>query len=215
MSFDSGWLVRATLSATGAGQQVVNTLHYNGDEGTLGASPAASIQALADRLRDDLMVKYRAMFPSYWTINPIVCTEERDPQNPSDPREQRSAGPGGAGSITYSGDLVPMAICAVAQARTHSVGRSFRGRLFLPPIWAEQYMSGDETTGAWNSIATNFLNAIPLAPDIVFGPSTVSVKNVVYSRTRRGRDENPYATDVTSYVLSGRLHWLRSRELGR
>ena len=213
MSFDSGWIARVTLSAQSPALQVVNTLHYEGDDPLLG-SPA-SLQSLANRLRDDLLVPYRAIFDNTFVIGPVIVTEEVDPLNPDAPREQRAAGTPANGTRSTTSERLPTAVALVATELTAFVGRSFRGRLFLGGMTTES----DQNGGNWSTVAGshwtlcgNFLDAIPLQPDLVFGPSAATVRYVVYSRTRRARAQSPYFAPVTSHQRRSRLHWLRSRQ---
>jgi hypothetical protein len=214
MAFESGWLARVTFRATRGADEVVNTLHYDNDDSSTVFS--TSMQELADRLRDDLMDGYRFFFPTDWTIEPVVVTQEKDPQDPDAAREQVTAGPGGAGTGTWTatGDQLPIEMCAMGSERTAKIGRSFRGRIFLPPGWVEGQLT---TPGVWLDGATYFehcedwLGSIPLEPDLVTGPSGARCRLCVYSRTRRARDQDPYAEAVTSITLANTVRWLRSR----
>lgn len=159
------------------------------------------------------MVEYRACFEAAWDIQPIVVTEEKDPLNPSAPREQKSAGPGGAGTLALVALRLPIQACAVASLTTANVGRSFRGRFFAPPGLNE----GDQNDGAWGVGGAylvrvqNLLDDVPREPDIVSGLSTSTANWVVYSRTRRALDQDPYASKITGVQLHTEVHWLRSR----
>ena len=216
MGFADGFLARVTLEAvhSATGNRIVNTLHYDDHDATLPwPEKSGTMQTLADRLRDALMTPYRACFENTYVIQPIVVTDEKDPLNPDAPRDQVSSGTAAVGTLATVPNRLPIQCCAVASLRTDHIGRSFRGRSFLPPGWSE----GDQDNGVWATgsayliRAQAFLDAIPVEPDLVFGASDTVCHWTVYSRTRRARGLDPYATDVTSKSLETAVHWLRSR----
>lgn len=216
MGFSDGFLARVSFAAVNAstGNTVVNTIHYDDHDATLPwPEKSGTMQALADRLRDTVLTPYKAMFTNAWQIQPVVVTEEIDPLNPDAPRDQVSSGTAGVGTLATVPQLLPIECCAVVQLRTANIGRSFRGRMFLPPGWSE----GDQDNGVWAAgslyliRAQALVSAIPLAPDLVSGASSTSCHWTVYSRTRRARDLNPYANNVTSATLTPKVRFLRSR----
>lgn len=153
------------------------------------------------------------MFENTWQIQPVVVTDEKDPLNPDNPRDQVSAGPGGAGTLATVPNRMPIQCCAVASLLTNNIGRSFRGRCFLPPGWSE----GDQDNGVWATgsayliRAQAFLDDVPRNPDLSPGLSDSDTNLIVYSRTRRARDLDSYDSHVTDVVLHPEVHWLRSR----
>lgn len=211
MGFENGHLARVALEASNGSQTVVNTLHYDLRGNTL--DPAPGLQALADRLKDDLQAAYRTLFPTGWTIGPVVVADEIDPQDPFAVRGAVQSGSpvAGTGGTIPTADQAPLEECVVATILTGNVGRRYRGRLFLPPIFDESKTSGGVLSSLYVSQYQSFVDDIPKAPDLITGVTTASAHWVVYSRTNRIQNRDPYATEVTSCVVRPRLRWLRSR----
>lgn len=197
-------------ASAGAGNEAVNTLHYDLIDVALGV--ANDPQTLADTFRDSVVPTFKALFPNTWTIDPVTIIDEKDPQDPTATRAGWTSGASVAGSKAVSGDLLPKAICGVATLRTAKIGRRARGRIFVPGVFQES----EQANGLWNTLGltvmNNYLNSIPLQPDLATGISDSTANLCVYSRTQRGADLDPYANHVTSMALRGELHWLRSRE---
>lgn len=212
MGFENGHLARVALVATIPGNEVVNTLHYDlvGDI----ADPAPTLQSLADRIADDCLDAYASLFPDGWLIHPVTVVDEIDPRNPGATRDGAIGGSSqpGSGATPSSDNMTPLELCAVATLRTAHIGRRFRGRMFMPPIFSEIYTVDGQLGGARRIAYQSFLNTIPHEPDLVTGVHPlVSAKWVVYSRTQRIQDRDPYATPISDVRLNDKLHWLRSR----
>lgn len=214
VGFQNGQLVRVSLRAVHAASQVeqVNTLHYDLVNSAIPGEPSNDAQSLADTFRDDVLPAWGATFTSAWGIQPVIVQDEKDPLNPTDPRSEWSAGTSFSGTKAAPGDLLPKAACAVATLRTDHIGKRFRGRLFL----GGQLGEADQDDGIFNSTQLAkwqaFLDAIPRQPDLATGASTSVANWVVYSRTQRAANLNPYASPVGVVTLHNRFHWLRSRE---
>jgi len=208
---DVNWLVRAVFRAFSGDAEQVTTLHYINEDAVVGEE--ATRQALANRLRDDCLGPFAALFSTAWTIDPVVVTDEVDPLNPTDPREQVSAGPGASGTQSPSTSPLPLAMCTIAKLLTSNIGRSFRGRIFVPGLISEtDFVNGAIPNGSTYGLAVQaFLDSIPLEPDIVTGSGTRTAW-VVYSRTRRSRSQSPYWSSISDVSWSTRPHWLRSRD---
>jgi hypothetical protein len=153
------------------------------------------------------------MYTNGWTIKPVVVVQEKDPQNPTAPRSEWTAGSDQTGTRTSSGDDVAFAICAVHTLRTAHIGRRFRGRLFIGGSVQEGDINGETFNGSINGLRDAFVAAIPRQPDLAEGPSTSVANWCVYSRTQRAQDLDPYANTITSVSNSRVIHWLRSRSL--
>lgn len=209
-------MLRVALRAANAdkGQEMVNTVHYDLDD----AGPAEdnSPQSLADRIRDDCVVPFRALFSNQWQIDPVVVTEEIDPQAPDAPREQWTSGVSSPGTKGVAGDLLPTACFVMFTWQTGLVGRSFRGRMLV----GGSALEADQADGIWTgagfaALAEVFVNSFPLEPDIAPPASVATAKLCVYSRTRRARDQDPYAPAIIGHARSNQVRWLRSRQPGR
>lgn len=226
MSFENGTIARASFVATHtSGRVQVNTLHYDIDMGVTafdwlpGADSLGDVlQNLADVLRDDVLGPFKAMYDSGWSVSPVTILEERDPQNLTRARIERSSGAaaGGTNPGVPGGDAMPNATCAVATLRSDHVGRRATGRMFLGGSLFEGHQAG----GTWNDTPrawwNAFLAAIPKQPDVsgaIGVPDFTPVANwVVYSRTNRLANASPYTSKVQSTILRTPVHWLRSRE---
>lgn len=211
MGFENGHLARVAFTATIPGNEVVNTLHYDLVGNALDDSP--TLQALADRLADDCLDAYASLFPDGWTIHPVTVVDEVDPQHPLATRDGAVAGASlvGSGATPSSDNMTPLELCAVATLRTAHIGRRYRGRMFMPPIFSEIYTVDGELGGARRIAYQTFINTIPHAPDLTGGPTTATADWVVYSRTQRVQHLDPYATKISDVRLNSKLHWLRSR----
>lgn len=210
MGFENGRLVRVTLKATNETNEQVNTLHYDLQDDLVG--DANDPQSLADTFRDDVVPSWRALFSDNWTIEPVVVTEELDPQNPLEARQSWVSGTVLGGSKSLVGDALPSAVCAVATLRTVYIGRRFRGRLFLGGDITEDDWTGTFFSTSQLNRYNNFLNAIPLQPDISGPGSTSEAHWCVYSRSQRTDNADPYAAAVTDSSCGARMHWLRKRD---
>lgn len=209
MGFENGRVVRVVLSATRDVDEHVNVWHYDLDDEALQENDP---QALADLFADDVLPGVVGRFTSDWTVQPVVVTEERDPQNPDAPRGQWIAGTATAGTKSLATDRLPRAATAVATLKTAQIGRRFTGRKFIFGVHSE----GDQADGVWTSAKLTdlqaYLDSIPVEPDIA-GPGSGSVAQLaVYSRTQRAADQEPYITRVESMVLRNYVRWLRSRQ---
>lgn len=211
MAFGNGHLARAVLRATQGDAQIVTTLHYD-LAGNVAQVPP-SLQALADRLRDDLLAKFAACFIPSWIVQPIEVFDEKDPVNPLALRDSASAGAALAGTrlAPPSGEVIPIQMCCMATLRTQHIGRSFRGRMFTPPLWSDAQIDGGVATGAQFANFQALVDAIPLQPDLVTGTIQGTANLCIYSRTRRALNAANYAEHVTSITLANTVRWLRSR----
>lgn len=210
MGFENGRLVRVTLRATSGLNEQINTLHYDLQDSALNADNDP--QTLADVFRDDVIDPWRALFSDNWTIEPVVVQEELDPLNPNEARQSWTSGTVQGGSKARVGDPFPAAVCDVATLRTQYIGRRFRGRLFLGGDLTEDDWTGTFWSTAQLNRFNNFLNAIPVQPDLATGTSDSVAHWCVYSRTQRAANADPYAAAVTDTSMSARMHWLRSRD---
>lgn len=215
MSFENGRVVRVALSATSGDDAIVNTFHYDVDNGDI-IDPDPSMQTLADTFRDDVIPSYRPLFTDSWVVQPVIVTEEKDPLHPDDPRSSWSSGSPLVGThLDVTGtDPAPQEMCGLATWVTGSIGRSFRGRSFLPPLWNKTFVVGQTIQSAQITTYTNFLDDVPIEPDVALGGSGGRCRLTVFSRTRRGRNQTPYLSDITGFTLSTQVRFLRSRTPG-
>jgi hypothetical protein len=211
MGFENGSLARVVLRAELASNSITTVLHYDLQHALL--EPAPSLQALADRIRDDVIPAWRACIIPDWTIQPVEVIDELDPLHPDANRTSVTSGSPQAGLrlAAPSAEIVPIEMCGMATLHTGRIGRSFRGRIFMPPLWSDNSMSDGVLSGAQFVNYQGLVASIPLEPDIVTGGGTGTANLCVYSRTRRALNHDPYAQHVTSISLANTVRWLRSR----
>jgi len=214
MGFENGKLVRVVLRAVenSTGDQQVNTFHYDLEDSLVPGNAPNDPQSLADFYRDNVVASFRAMYTSAWTIQPALVAQEIDPQNPLAPRSEWVSGAAAAGTKAAPTDLLPKASCGVCALTTNHIGKRYRGRIFLGGSIGEI----DQSAGVWQSGITTlwgtFVAAIPRQPDIATGTSLSVANWVVYSRTQRTADLDPYASPIVSTSIRTKFRWLRSRE---
>ena len=211
MGFENGKMVEVVMKATAGTLTQVNTFHYDMDDG--GGTQPNSPQDLADRFRDDVRPHFIGNFSSAWTLAPIEVTQVKDPQNPTAPRSSWTSGSPAAGTATPGTDPLPNFCSPLASLRTAHIGRRFRGRLWIMRTNSE----GDQSGGSWTSGELADLNTlvgfIPFQPDVAGPGSDATCTWCVYSRTQRAADLDPYASAITSVVVSPLVHSLRSRAI--
>lgn len=205
---------KGTLSA-------VNTMHVI-TSNTAWASPFDSgnptPQALADEINTQLNTVYRAMMGVNWNLERITAVTVPDPNDPTQVPSAGEHAVGVAGSRSVADDELPSQACGLLSLRTAFAGRSFRGRMFLPPIESSNALtdkfinSGHAYTVAVNAFKTKL-------DDHFTGGGTWSslwlatweARIVVYSPTRHKRGDEPFFAPVTTTRYDRSVHWLRSR----
>lgn len=209
VGFENGKLVRVTLRASLGDAQMVNTFHYDLDDGNL--TVPNDPQSLADRFRDDVRPQVATFIRPSWTLDPVVVTQEKDPLNPLAPRSSWTSGAAMAGTSGDSSELLPSFVSPVVALRSDHIGRRFNGRLWLMGHFGETSQNG----GTWVASILTALNtvmaSIPHTPDIAPGASDATAKWCVYSRTQRAANLNPYASAIQTYAVRSLVHSLRRR----
>jgi hypothetical protein len=209
MGFENGKLVRVTLEAVAGAEHQVNTFHYDLIDATL--QPANDPQSLADTFRDDVVPAFAQLYLAAWTIQPVVVVQEKDPLNPTAPRSEWTSGAPVAGTNTGTGDVLPHASCGIVSLLSANIGRRHRGRLFLGGSRHES----EQNDGVWGagtiSGFQDFVDAVPVQPDIAELGSDSTANWCVYSRTQRAANLDPYASHITGNIVRSEVHFLRSR----
>jgi hypothetical protein len=210
MGFENGRLVRVVVKATKGTDSQVNVFHYD-VQNTVGDG---SMQDLADRFRDDVVPKFKILYDASWSIQPVVVEDEKDPQNPTDPRQAWVSGAATPGTSFAAGDLLPRAACVVVTLRTDHIGRRFTGRAFISGITNEAKQNAGIWDSSWLGLVNDYVAAIPRNPDVFAAPDNDgNCFWCVYSRTQRAQSLDPYASAITSTQTHDVVHWLRSREI--
>lgn len=205
-----GRVLRVSLRAVKGTRQEVNTFHYNLVDSTWPAHDN-NPQTLADLFRDNVIPKFKLLYKSAWSIQPVVIVEEKDPLNPTAPRSEWSSGTAGPGTLVTSDVLGPSGATTVASLKSAHIGRRFNGRLFIGGDHGNTWMTGNVWVSTALPMVQAFLDAIPREPDISVGVSPAGCNWSVYSRTQRAANLNPYMSEITSVVLHNDVHWLRTR----
>jgi len=215
MGFENGKLVRVVLRAqAGVRAQQVNVFHYDLITGL--ATEPNDPQTLADVFRDSVRPAFQALYSAQWQLDPVIVTEEKDPQNPNAGRQQWQSGNPIPGSRTVgtSDELAP-ALCGVATLKTTNVGRRHTGRIFLGGTIFEANIVASIWDPAQVALWQTYVDTIPHQPDLSTGADPGTVAHwCVYSRTQRLGDFDPYASKITSVIVHPKVHWLRSRDDG-
>jgi hypothetical protein len=103
---------------------------------------------------------------------------------------------------------LPKEMCLVLTLRTAHVGRSGRGRIFIPSPRAEAAMGDDSRWAApstyWDNVQT-LAGALLDGHDITHDGLDYHLSTRVHSRV----DNATY--DMSGYIARQRYHWLRSR----
>lgn len=216
MGFENGKLVQVRLRASdGPAHEYVSVLHYDLQDDPIPGNDPNDPQLLADAFAGAVVTAWKPMVPTTWTIDPIVVTMAKDPQNPTAPLDQWTSGSPVAGTRSLTGnDFLPYGVTAVATLRTNHVGKRYRGRIFLPCPLLEGDQNADIIVAGTMTALNAFLNSIPHQPDIVAGASGSKALWCVYSRTNRAADLDPYASAIQSTQLRSTLKFLRSRSTG-
>lgn len=189
-------------------------LHYISRESALNESPG-SMAEIRDALATALSPPYRACIANAWTLKSIVVSEVLPPGS-TDVPEQASNSYSLRGSITATGDQLPVPVTPLVTWYSNAAIRSGHGRSFLPSPGNASYLAA---SGNWDTAAAWYTTTVPAFITAARSNITVDVSGgldataslVVYSRTRHERALDEYYFDVVSGVLRPAPHWLRSR----
>jgi hypothetical protein len=203
----------AYVSETAAGVQIVNTWHvaaYDQIFTTSGESAAA----VRDALNTALTTKYRALLATDTNLLALVVREELAPTDTNVP-DEASATIGLAGTQAIGTDRPPPALCLLSTFYTNAAIRSGHGRMFLPGSCNAGALDANgnwQATGTWwTTTVPAFLTELKASHSTGSGNAGHDLRQVVYSRTRRGDGRPGYYFDVQSYNMRQKAHWLRSR----
>lgn len=214
-------VLRCAYRYTVGGIECVNTFHaaVHSDLPTWGEwGTTPDPEDVANELATKLNTTFRQMIPDTGVVHDLTVTDEHDPLNPDATREAFTKSIELTGARIVGNEDEPVSMCGLLTLRTGRVGRSGRGRMFLPPIRNEADITAGKlnTGGGYRTAAINF--AKELVPAFGGGSAFSSLwmdtwhgSIVIFSRTLRARGADEFAFDVTSYLLRDAPHWLRSR----
>lgn len=209
MGFENGHLVRVAVEARATGVSSVNTLHY--DLINVPGFGTNDVQQLADRIRDDVLPHFASLFTNDFQIQPVVVTDEVDPQDEHAPRQQWTSGAPQPGTRVITGDFLPFGCVGVSINKTDHIGRRYTGRSFVGGAFAESDQAGSVWGTGIVDLMNQYMASWPRQPDIVTGDSQSTANLCVYSRSQRLQSQNPYATHIRSTTVGNKVHFLRSR----
>lgn len=206
---------RVSFNSVRGSLQIVNTLHYITEPETI--DDESSGDDVASKINTELTTNYRNICDTGTTLQSIVARQEVQPGSGDVPTEGSYA-VGLAGTRTLSGRLLPQPTCVELQHLTGAAVRGGQGRMFLPPT----YDTNAATSGGLVDMASTYVSFVlalktSLAEaqngaDWQMGTVNINhMRQIVYSRTRHARGQDPYYFYVTGSVVSPRFHWLRSR----
>jgi hypothetical protein len=188
--------------------QRLNVLHY--DLQDIG-EPHNDPQALADFFRDNVLPHLKALFPTTWTVHPVVVAEEIDPLDRTKPRQEWTSGAAAPGTRVPPGEPLPLFCTPYFKVLTNYVGRRYVGRIFPPGPMYEQDQTNGQLEQTYIDLLAAYVNVIPYQPDIQSGVSTSVANWAVYSRTSRAQSRTPYLAHVVSTLVTSSVHSMRSR----
>ena len=199
-------IYRATFKCiTDNGALVEPSLHYQTDVPLGGDEPDPS--DIAAGIWGHLGSAFKACFSSHTTVQVLLVGQE---VLPPDIGIAGSHDVNEVGTLSGSGDSFPDGCCPLVNLHTNVRSRSARGWLHLPPPrWADNV-----SNNVWSGSVVTAITAFRalLDDEIDLGSLIITQLNpVVYSRTRRQREETPYTFRVQSATLNPSVHWLRSR----
>lgn len=209
------WRAAWNYTHNASGVKATNVVHFVvRDAG--GALSTSSADEVRDALHGKFSTPFRSVIGNIWKQDTLVVTEVLAPGSTDIP-EQSTEAIGTNGSISVSGDLLPVPSCTLVTLRTNAAIRSGHGRLFLINPGAAANL---DSTGKYDPLTAYWVTTLPaLLADL---DDDVAVENgiyadgtghiVVYSRTRHALPGPPdYYFDVQTATAHLELHWLRSR----
>lgn len=214
-------IYKASLIAVKSTKTCVCTLHLrtaDTDWADLIDTSNPSPLDVANELDGQLRTLWLNLLHTSWTFDRIAVTTVGNPNNPSQVPSAAEKAIGVAGARPGSNTDLPDQMCGLLSIKTGLAGRSFRGRIFLPPIEVSGEVVADTlTTGGNYSTAVAALQTKLL--DSFGGGSTWStlwrdtwhMKVGVYSPTRHRQGFTPFFTNATATRYDRSIHWLRSR----
>jgi hypothetical protein len=192
----------------------VNVAHYKARNQNVGINDADA-QHVADALAAAQTVKYLAVVSNKFTLNNVVVTEVITPGSGAVP-DQGSHAIGTRGSITVSGDLLPIQVATLVSLYTNAAVRSGHGRQFLPNPGFASYLDStgiyDTTANYWTTLLPPLLTQWLAGFSVSYGTGIdQKCSMVIYSHKRHVALNPNYYFDVITATPRAQLHWLRSR----
>jgi hypothetical protein len=200
-------IYRATLRCHASdGTLFEPSLHYQTDVALAGSEPDP--QDVANAIDTKLQAALRAILPATGVYEELILAEQVIPPDI------------GVGAVTVngsSGNLVatdgntPHGLVPIINLHTGVSSRNARGHIAGPSPGSALFSSGRKWSTSYLALLTTF--AALLDDTMSLGAINPTILNpVVYSRTRRLRDQSPWTFKVLSASVNPTPHWLRSRQ---
>lgn len=174
------------------GQQVVNVFHYEQVVPVLNLT----MTDLAENWETNVLPLYLGLSVTGFAVNTIRIRDFNTPQAGIDYPT--------SGNGTQGGEAVPIQSAPIITWRTDFIGRSRRGRSYLPPP-SEGNQNGGGIVAAQRTAMTDFADAAIMLLD---GTGLVDYwQMVIYSRTLDS------FTPVTDYTVRESIGTIRGRRL--
>ena len=200
-----------------SGLRFMSTMHYQTDVAISLDEPSAAF--LLDKILNHYsssghnLSKWTIVMKSQLRLVRAVLREELAPSSTDLPAvaEESLNLPGTNGSVT--GDQLPVAMAIWVKLTTGVASRSARGGTHFPPPLDPSYLTA---TGQWDPTtigpAGYGLLGAAIIDDIENIDGGTDLYPVIYSRTRRARDLDPFTFKMTAQSVSSRPRWLRRRD---
>jgi hypothetical protein len=210
------WRFIITGTDSDSGQECVHNLHYQTDVPLLGSEPSAET-VLSELLSHystsgTNFLKWANVATTLHTFTNVAVREEIETGS-GDVPGAASTDIAVAGTRTAGSNLLPSAICTWMRLKTASAIRSARGGVHLPPTLNEAVLNAhgvySTTTSYWTAVVALGAAIIDTLDDVF--SSTGDIKPIIYSQTRRDRDET-FTFDLTVADPSLQPRWLRTRQ---
>lgn len=167
----------------------------------------------------ELVTPFRAMLRTNWTLDGIDVQTVPDPNQPDQVPSASSLAVGLAGTRTTTDAHLPPRIGGMIKWRTSLVGRSFRGRMFCPPledtgsIVADLISSGSLYSIAMTAFANRVLDGNRIGPGADYGGvwDSEPLNWGVYSPTRHKLNLLSF-TIINGFTVDNKLAYLSSRD---
>lgn len=210
-------LFRITFISHVGAVEIVNTLHgVTGADVSWETPDLDEPKNVADAVNSALQATYRGMLGENAMLDRITAASVVDPAIPGDISVIGSHELGVAGARTVSDDDLPASICGRITWRTPLSGKSFRGRMFCPPVEVDSSFTDDllSAGGAYALALAAFAQEVVDSNDgtgLDVAGGGGNLEFVVYSPTRRAALHNPFITVINGFTVQRDVSLLKSR----
>lgn len=204
-------VARVAILFESGSNEAVHTAHYRITESFWGEGGEDALEELCEWVRDNLAAQYMAFYPPSWRYKGVSATEAI-PLIPTGVIPKQFVL---AGDVPGSGNSnidIPIFMACQVKLSTGLASRSFRGRMWMPPIFRQNELEGGGEVTDFGSYAPAVVQLLTAYDTEVSLGGAVNAHQVVYSRTRRNRGLVPYYADVVARTFDTKVRVLRSRQ---